>query len=267
MKVSVIIPTYKPGSYIEECIFSLVNQTLPHYKYEIIIILNGCCEPYYSKLKQFTSIYRNHYIIKIIQTELSGVSNARNIGMDVAKGEYICFIDDDDFVSSFYLESLLENASFNTVSVCRPLEFKDGTNNYQPYSITKVYDKNAEKKNISLYKASRFFNGPVYKLIHRDIIANRKFDVRFRNGEDSLFMFLISNKIENIKLADSKAIYYRRLREGSATKLQKSIIYRLKNYSFLILIHCKIYVSDIKGYNVLFFVRTILGRVKSIFLG
>lgn len=265
MKVSVIVPTYKPGTYIRECILSIINQTLQYSDYEVIIVLNGDCEPYYSQIEQLIRDY-NNCVVRTLYTEYPGVSNARNIGMKEAKGEYICFIDDDDYISPSYLESLLENASNNTIPVCRPLEFIDGTNDYRPYDITRVYDKNVQKKIVPFFKASKFFNGPVYKLIHREIIANREFDTRFRNGEDSLFMFEISDKIKFVRFADAQAIYYRRLRNGSATKSQKSFIYKFKNYTLLIVLHFKLYIFNITKYNMLFFIRSILGRVKSIIL-
>lgn len=53
MKVSVIIPTYKPGKYIEQCLKSLYSQTLSHNEFEVIIVLNGDKEPFFSKINEF----------------------------------------------------------------------------------------------------------------------------------------------------------------------------------------------------------------------
>ena len=98
--ISVIIPTYKPGAYIYECLDSIINQTLDCKLYEILIILNGFSEPYYKCIASYTD-YNN---VKILYESMASVSNARNKGLEVAKGEYICFIDDDDVVYSNYLE-------------------------------------------------------------------------------------------------------------------------------------------------------------------
>lgn len=102
MKISVIIPTYKPQSYLWECLDSLRNQTFPKSDFEIFLILNGCKDPYQSQIENYLLI---HEIcnLRLIQTDQLGVSNARNIGLDCANGDYITFIDDDDYVSPYYL--------------------------------------------------------------------------------------------------------------------------------------------------------------------
>ena len=97
-KVSVIIPSYKPRNYIWDCLDSLKLQTLPKEDYEIILVLNGCSEPWKGEIESFIDRNMIGFNIKLIQTDVPGVSNARNLGIDSAKGEYISFIDDDDFV-------------------------------------------------------------------------------------------------------------------------------------------------------------------------
>ena len=95
-------------------------------------------------------------------------------------------------------------------------------------------------------------------------IQGRRYDVRFRNGEDSLFMFLISDKIKSIVFANENAIYYRRYRESSAITTKGLLINRLVNSSKLI----KEYFIIAFKYrvNFLFFITRILGTVKSIFI-
>ena len=106
MKVSVIIPTYKPQAYIWECLDSIKNQTFPKEDFEVILVLNGCNEPYYSQIKEYIDNNLVDYNVNFIQTDQGGVSNARNIALDAAKGEYVTFIDDDDYISPKYLEEL-----------------------------------------------------------------------------------------------------------------------------------------------------------------
>ena len=102
MKISVIIPTYKPGAYIWECLDSLRNQTLPKEDFELILVLNGCKDPYYSQIQEYIDKNLIGNNVNFIQTDTGGVSNARNIALDVAKGEYITFIDDDDYISASF---------------------------------------------------------------------------------------------------------------------------------------------------------------------
>ena len=97
MKISVIIPTYQPKDYLWECLNSLTSQTISKDDYEVIIVLNGCDEPYKSQIQSYIDA-KEGFHFSLIQTDVPGVSNARNIGLDKSKGEYISFIDDDPWV-------------------------------------------------------------------------------------------------------------------------------------------------------------------------
>ena len=122
MKISVIIPSYKPQSYILECLDSICGQTFPKSDFEVILVLNGCKEPYDGQLREYIS---NHPEVQwnFIQTDEGGVSNARNLGLDAAKGEYITFVDDDDYVSGVYLEELYNKAERNTISASNTVAY------------------------------------------------------------------------------------------------------------------------------------------------
>ena len=111
MKNSVVIPTYKPQSYLWDCLDSMVAQTLPKEDFELILVLNGCSEPWKSQIQEYLDSKMEGMNVKFFYTEQGGVSNARNMALDVAEGEYVTFIDDDDFISPRYLELLYEKAS------------------------------------------------------------------------------------------------------------------------------------------------------------
>ncbi len=263
VKISVIVPTYKPQDYLWECLDSLHNQIFPKDNYEVLLVLNGCNEPYHSQISEYANNHED-MLVRCIQTDEGGVSNARNVGIENSDGEYIAFIDDDDFVSPNYLDELYKHAGKDTIPVCRPLSFIDGTEEYTDYNITKDYDKYYNMGKVAFYKPRRFFNGPVYKLIHRDIIRDRKFDTRFKNGEDSLFMFLISDRIKYVEFADKTTVYYRRVRQNSATQSKKTLGYAIKNYTKLMAVQTTIFLKGIPRYNFWFYLSSIEGRLKSI---
>lgn len=224
MKISVIIPTYKPRAYLWECLDSLVAQTFSKDDFEVLLVLNGCSEPYKSSIEAYIEKCKDIINIHFTQTDISGVSNARNIALDNAKGEYITFVDDDDYISPSYLEELYAKASPDTVSLCYPYAFNDGEIEKQlQYGITDAYNYCIEHNCRSLASRGRkFFSGPCMKLIPMSFIQGRRYDVRFKNGEDSLFMFLISDRINKIAFTSNEAIYYRRFREGSAVTAKRS---------------------------------------------
>lgn len=265
MDISVIIPTYRPQNYLWDCLESLYNQSFSKNRFEVILILNGEREPFDGDIKRYINSL-SELQINYIYSQVKGVSNARNLGLDVAKGEYIAFIDDDDYVSPNYLEELFKHAQKDVIPVCRPLSFLNGASEFNEYSITKEYDRYYKKNRLPFYIPKRFFNGPVYKLIHKDVIGNRRFDCRFRNGEDSLFMFLISDRMKYVEFADKSTIYYRRIRENSATQSKKAFGYSFVNYSKLIIEHTIICFKNYPNYNFRFYINSIIGRIKSIVL-
>ena len=112
-KISVIIPTYAPKDYIWECLDSFENQTLPKEEFEVILVLNGEKEPYESLIRKKLTTYS--FNSTLLYSTPNGVSRARNLGMEKAQGTYICFIDDDDWVSDNFLEELLSKACDNGI--------------------------------------------------------------------------------------------------------------------------------------------------------
>lgn len=103
---SIIVPVYNVEQYLEKCLNSLVNQTYEHY--EIILINDGSKDHSREICEKFEKRYPNK--IKLINQENKGLSAARNVGMSYVKGDYILFVDSDDYIEPNTLE-LLQNAT------------------------------------------------------------------------------------------------------------------------------------------------------------
>ena len=103
------------------------------------------------------------------------------------------------------------------------------------------------------------------KLIPMSFIQGRRYDKRFKIGEDSLFMFLISDKIKKVSFTSKEAVYYRRYRENSAVTSHKNILSVIQNALKLIDAYCKIYINHPFMYSTKLFILRILASVKSIF--
>lgn len=265
MKISVIVPTYKPQAYLWECLDSIYNQTFPKADYELLLVLNGCNEPYDTQIKEWL-LNHSDLQVKYIQTDEGGVSNARNIALDNAKGEYVTFIDDDDFVSFVYLEELYEKATPQIVSLCYPYSFIDGRIGEQlPCGITRTYTYCNQHKCYKLAsRVRKYFSGPWMKLIPMSFIQDRRYDVRFKNGEDSLFMFLISDKINKVAFTSENAVYYRRLRDGSAISTHRTTKERILNNLRLLREYIRMYLKG--GYSTYFFGTRILAEIRAILM-
>ena len=263
MKISVIIPTYKPGNYIWDCLDSLKNQSMEKSDFEIIIVLNGCCEPYYSSIKAYLEGQMAEFNVKFIQTDIGGVSNARNLALDNSSGEYITFIDDDDYISPEYLSLLYEFASADTIALCYPYEFDDKTGSKLDSPYIGTYEKLSPKGKQLYGKSRKYFSGPYMKLIHRDVIGKRRFDTRLANCEDSLFMFLISDRFRYVQYTSPDAVYYRRQREGSAVAAEGGKWKIIKHRLHLCCHYTGIYFRRPAAYKFSFYFTRLLAACNS----
>ena len=223
MKISIIIPTYKPGPYLKDCLESINNQTMNKKCFEVIIVLNGVIKPYIECIYNLTKMYDFNSVV--ITTETPGVSNARNIGLTRAQGEYVCFIDDDDKISPSYLENLYYKATPNNIVASNVKAFYNNSNKTENDYIASAYKKLINKNSpLSVFKGRKFMSSSCCKIISRRIIQDVRFDTNLKIGEDSVFMAKISKKVKSIVLSDSSAIYYRRLRARSASRVKQPIL-------------------------------------------
>lgn len=228
MNISIIIPTYKPGSYLKDCLESINNQTMDKKCFEVIIVLNGVIKPYIEYIYSLTKMYDFNSVV--IPTETPGVSNARNLGLSRTQGEYVCFIDDDDKISPSYLENLYSKATPNNIVASNVKAFYNNSNKTENDYIASAYKKLINKNSpLSVFKGRKFMSSSCCKIISRRIIQDVRFDTNLKIGDDSVFMAKISKKVKSIVLSDSSAIYYRRLRAGSASRVKQPILKKMQH--------------------------------------
>ena len=100
-KISIIIPVYNVEKYLNKCIDSCIGQTYSNF--EIILINDGSIDNSPAICDKFAAQYD---YIKVIHKQNSGVSDARNAGLEIASGKYVTFVDSDDIIHEKYLEYL-----------------------------------------------------------------------------------------------------------------------------------------------------------------
>lgn len=257
--ISVIIPTYSPSNYIEECLESLEKQTLDKSQYEVIVILNGQREPYYDYLE--TILKKSSFRFRLVYTSKKGVSNARNIGLSIAMGDSICFIDDDDIVSSNYLLSLSKLVMPNSIVVSNLLVFSDDKKICREDYVSKAFKQNCDLS--SLFFNRKFFSSSCAKIIPREVLKDTYFDTTISLGEDSLFMATISCNVKKVIRSDEDVIYYRRERNLSASRGRYPKSFVRRNKMTLIGKYIKLYINKIKDMNFLFFISRIVATIKN----
>ena len=152
MKVSIVIPVYNVEKYIDECMNSAINQTLKEI--EIIAINDGSTDSSLEKLKYYEQKYD---FVKIINQENKGVSRARNLGLEAAKGEFIYFLDSDDYIELDSIEYCYNIAKKNSLDILTfdAKSFEDSE--YKGKKLIEDYDRSRKLKSIVM-KGEDFYN-------------------------------------------------------------------------------------------------------------
>ena len=180
-------------------------------------------------------------------------------------GGYLVFVDDDDYVSQSYLFDLYRAVARDVVSLSDAVSFDDATKVFEEdNALHRDFLSRSHRKRYRIFSVKKFYGAPVRKLISRDIIGDRRFDTRFKNGEDTLFFFLISDRVRFSRPANASAVYYRRCRAESAHFARKTRIEKIRLGMNLMLTLCKYYFKNPLRYNLPFFITRILGSLKII---
>ncbi|WLD24699.1 glycosyltransferase family 2 protein [Flavobacterium dauae] len=259
--ISVVIPTYKPQSYILECIDSLQKQTLTKKLFEVIIILNGDKEPYYTEVENYI---KEHDNFKIIHTATAGVSNARNIGIDAAKGSHVVFIDDDDFITEIFLEEMYNHivkTPLNLV-VSNFLRYYADNQIENDYMTNSYEELNNSTATFSLVKNRKILSSSCGKAIPKEVISDCRFKETVKISEDALFMFEISKNIKGISFLPLKVAYYRRIRIASASRKKTSVSTRFKILVQNINNFSKVYFRNSAQYSFSLYINRIMAITK-----
>lgn len=193
-RISIIVPVYNTEKYIERCLKSILDQTFEDY--QLIIINDGSTDDSEKIIHKLTKKCKNVIYKKI---KNSGVAHARNIGLSYATGDYIAFVDSDDYVAEEMFEKLYEMAiSKKSELVCCAYKkiYKFQEKDIFPKNI-KCYGKSLKNSKEILFNCNPYITNKLFK---RSLIVDNgiSFDEDLRIFEDLLFcykLFLVSNKI------------------------------------------------------------------------
>ncbi len=206
-KVSVIVPVYNVEEYLERCLDSLVNQTLKDI--EIIIVNDGSTDGSKEKIQKYINTYKN---IVYLEKKNGGLSSARNYGIPYAKGEYIGFVDSDDYVELTMYEKMY-NKAIEEKSDMVECDFIWEYPNKKREDIGKVY---SSKKEAIIEARVVAWN----KIIKKDIIEKTK--ITFPEGlryEDIEFFYKIVPYLDKISFVKETLVHYVQ-RESSIANTQ-----------------------------------------------
>ncbi len=213
-KVSIVVPIYNVEKYLDKCINSVVNQTYKNI--EILLIDDGSTDNSGKIAEKWT---KKDDRITVYHKANGGLSDARNYGIKKANGNYICFIDSDDWVENNYIERLLLKICENDcdISICNPIyDFED--------SISKVKQKKNSKNNYIMNSEEailqlnnfRYFDMSAWcKLYKIELFNNIKFP-KGKYCEDFYIMYKLFDKANKI-IYFNEYLYHYIQRKGSIT--------------------------------------------------
>lgn len=213
--ISIIVPVYNVAEYLPECVNSIINQTYKNL--EIILVDDGStdacpdiCDGYAKRDSR----------IRVIHKKNGGLSDARNAGLDICTGEWIGFVDSDDYIANDMYEKLYGSAveAQADVSVCQSIKNKNGKLLYSNYKRgTEILYSKEDMIN-------RMFCGGVQtiavclKLYRKHVFSDLRFPVG-KTNEDAFVILSIIDKTAQMVIIPS-ALYYYRIRIGSITNVR-----------------------------------------------
>lgn len=238
-KVSIIIPVYNVEKYLERCIDSILNNT--YNNFEIILINDGSKDNSQEILERYYDKYPDKIIIK--QQENQGPAQARNVGLEIATGEYIMFVDSDDFVQKDYIENYIKVLKEDDYDVVLGGYYKSDDNKTlyticlqdEPWSkymimgpYTKLYKKSFLQENdIKFIKVN----------IGEDIYFNLQVNALAKKVKITSYVgyhwYTNTSSISNTSHKDIKKVEIDKFLNESYSKLKEKNAITEENYEFL----------------------------------
>lgn len=212
--ISIIVPVYNTEKYIERCLDSIMKQDYPNF--EVILVNDGSTDESRIIIQKYKEKYKN---ISYIKQENKGVGAARNAGIKVAKGDYISFVDSDDYISKDFIETMMKSLQQNNSDIAECifyLKYKDSDKVEYFKNDNCIYDTESYLEQYILdWKSSLFWN----KIFKSELIDNLRFKKERRCIDDEFFTYkaiLKAHKISRI----NEPFYYYRQRKSSAINNQ-----------------------------------------------
>lgn len=223
--VSIIVPVYNGELYIKKCLDSILAQTYKNI--EVIIINDGSTDGSINCLEKYSDAR-----IKFFNIENQGVSVARNYGIYKSNGEYLLFIDVDDYVNEGIVEKLVNLVENDTTFVFCD-NFEVWTDRTDTRTLFNNLNKELRREDVIKEIASGKAGLVCSKLISKKVVADNKiyFDGNLKVGEDQLFFLQVANYCNKFKYVKEPLYFYNRTNESSSTvKYQFNLI---ENFMYL----------------------------------
>ena len=215
-QISVVVPVYNTEKYLSQCIDSILAQTFTDF--ELILINDGSSD---TSGKICDDYAQNDSRIVVIHKENGGVSSARNNGLDSAKGEWIMFVDSDDYLSVGYLSAFHMDVTHD-MEICGMETISNNNQSFCPKQTILYTKKNMSKFYNDIFDKP-YVTSPCAKILKRALLNkyNVRFDEKIKITEDTLFIMDYLTNCSSIYLIPNSGYYYRNP-ENIANKYRQS---------------------------------------------
>lgn len=204
--ISVIVPAYNAESTIERCLKSILTQT--YQNLEVLVINDGSTD---NTEKKILKICNDDERVKLFSIRNSGVSHARNLGIDNAKGDYITFVDSDDFIEKEMYQILLGLIENYNVKIAH-CSYQNTDENGKLISVVggknRTIRQNHDEAMICLLEGKYFSGGLWNKLYHSSLFSQCRLDETIKYSEDILLNYQLFDQVEASVYIDSPLYNY-----------------------------------------------------------
>lgn len=223
MKVSVIVPVYNASKYLRKCLDSILEGSLKDI--EVIAVNDGSTDNSLSILQE----YESRYCMRVLSQRNSGPARARNTGLDVAEGEYIGFVDSDDWVEPDMFEKMYQTAKVEDADIVFCNVMRNNDIRLRKYLANGVYDCKKIRdqiyplliSNIDETSNNVTLRGSTcLRIFKRELInhSNIRFDEGLVYNEDGLFCISATLRSSKYVYLGDSYLYHNRFVPGSLTK-------------------------------------------------
>lgn len=212
--VSIVVPVYNVENYVEKCVRSLIDQS--YKRIEILLINDGSTD---DSLEICNLLSAEDSRITVVNKNNGGLSDARNSGLGAAHGEWVCFVDGDDYVSPIFVEALLQAALITRCDIAAVpfgTKFCDGEEACLAQSIEDLpacREESSEKYLESLLY-QRWDTGVPWRIYKRSTLGRDPFKLGIYY-EDLESVYKIIHTVSSVALLDEKSLYAYRIRGNS----------------------------------------------------
>lgn len=228
--ISIIVPIYNSSTYLNKCIDSLIDQTYENI--EIILIDDGSTDNSYNLCKEYEIKDKR---IKVLHKENGGVSSARNLGLQAAKGDYIGFVDSDDFIEKNMYQLLIDsiNQNLSQIAICNI--YYENENKEQVYNYSnKDFVFSRQDFPLNMYNILSINGYTWNKLYDKKLIYKNdefiSFDENIGVSEDSLFNYEIFDKNKEFSCSYINQKMYHYIQEKNSACNQKFTLKKLQHF-------------------------------------